>query len=202
MRTMGRVVWTVVVAGTALVLMAPAGIAGQSRAGGGPSGRDGKMRGPPRGPGLERMVDLATANRADLGLTEDQVQELQFLLREFDEVSSQADLAREEAREKLRSGELDREEMRSLRSEESEALRGLAEGFHHRIQGILTQPQQDQLTGIMIRSGRGGAGGRPAGRGPGARSKRGGFRGGGPNPGLASAGHCGRPPWAVSYPGS
>jgi Spy/CpxP family protein refolding chaperone len=202
MRTMGRVVWTVVVAGTALVLMAPAGIAGQSRAGGGPSGRDGKMRGPPRGPGLERMVDLATANRADLGLTEDQVQELQFLLREFDEVSSQADLAREEAREKLRSGELDREEMRSLRSEESEALRGLAEGFHHRIQGILTQPQQDQLTGIMIRSGRGGAGGRPAGRGPGARCKRGGFRGGGPNPGLASAGHCGRPPWAVSYPGS
>jgi hypothetical protein len=202
MRTMGRVGSIVLMAGTALVLMAPAGIAGQSRSGGGPSGRDGGMRGPPRGPGLERMVDLATENRADLGLTEDQLQELQSLQREFQEVSSQAYQAREEAREKLRSGELSREEMRSLRSEESQAFRGVAEGFHRRIQGILTQPQRDQLTGIMIRSGRGGAGGRPAGRGPGARSRRGGSRGGGPGPGLASAGHCGRPPWAVSYPGS
>ena len=133
------------------------------------------------------MVGLATENRQDLGLSEDQVLELESLLAEFQEVSSQADQAREEAREKRRSGELSREEMRSLRSEESEAFRAVAEGFHQRIQGILTQPQHDQLTGLMIRSSRAAAGGQPAGRGPGARSKRGGLRGAGPGPGVASA---------------
>ena len=187
MRIMGRVGWTVVVAGTAVVLMAPTGMAGQSPAGGGPPGRDGGMHGPPRGPGLERVVEVATGNREDLGLTADQVQELQSLLEEFEAVSAQAEQAREEAREMRRSGELSRDEMRSLRSEGSEGFRTLAEGFHERIQGILTQPQQDQLTGIMIRSGREEARRSSAGRRSGARSGRGGLRGARAASGFASA---------------
>lgn len=187
MKMMGRVGWIVVVAGMAVALMAPTGLAGQSRGGDGPPGRDGGMHGPPRGPGLERMVEVATGNREDLGLTEDQVQELQVLLEEFKAVSSQAEQAREEAREKLRSGELSREEMRSLRSEGSEGFRAVAEGFHQRIHGILTQPQQDQLTGIMIRSGREEARRSSAGRGSGARPGRRDLRGASAASGFASA---------------
>lgn len=159
-----------------VLLIAPAA-AGQGRAGCAWPARDGGfgMRGP-MGPNLGRVITVAMENRADLALTDDQMAELQVLLDEFEGVAEAAAESREKSREELRSGDLTREEMRERRSAESAAFREVAQQYHERFDGILSQAQRDQVRGIMVRTmtdGRGAArgGNRPgrpgAGRGTG-----------------------------------
>jgi hypothetical protein len=104
------------------------------------------------GPNLQRVVTVAMENRADLNLTEAQLDQLQLLLDDFQGAAAVAAEARERSMEQLRSGELTREEMRERRSVESAAFRETAQQYHGRLDEILSQAQRDQVHGIMMRN--------------------------------------------------
>lgn len=135
------------------------------------------FRGQSAGPHAGRSLDAIIENREVLGLTEDQLAQIQDLKATMDsEVAPLAEGIRE-LRDQIQAGEVDRNEgfrqLQALRGEmmiASAPLRG-------RVQEILTVEQHQRLQAAMRQSRPGPArGGALGGRGQG-RMGRGGFRG-------------------------
>ena len=171
--TMGTVV-------AALLLVAPAAA---QRPGSGAPDEPGRVRGQDLGgaPPIERSLGIALERRDSLGLSGEQVQQLEALRTEIREENS--DL-RDQMRE-LRDGALgDRGAVRDRMVEFREQARELREGRQGRFDDILSQEQRDRLGELMRRS----RPRHPDGRGRGGARGRG-FRSGvGPGPGGTGGG--------------
>ena len=171
--TMGTVV-------AALLLAVPA--AAQRPGPGSPDG-PGRARGRDVGgaPPLERSVGLALEGRDSLGLSGEQVQQLEALRTEIrDETTALRDQMRELREEALG----DRGAVRERMAEFQERARELREGQRGRFDDILSQEQRDRLGELMRRSGPR----RPDGRGRGGARGRGFRPGAGPDPGGTGGG--------------
>jgi Spy/CpxP family protein refolding chaperone len=146
-------------------------------------------------------VEMIMRMRAELELTEGQIQELDAIRQEVVQRRSahQAEMA--ELRSRLQAGEIEREAVRDAMEGRAEAMQEAADRERERIEAILNETQRETLeemaprTGALARRGRAGPradgfgmrGGGPRGARmfrPGMRGSRGGFSPG-PRQGFA-----------------
>lgn len=121
------------------------------------------------GAGLERAMNLLEANRSELGLTDEQMAQLEALAADLDVATEGVRRDQAALTAEIQSGAVSPEDARERRRQLAEEGRAAVEPFHERFEAILTEDQHEELRSLMRASMRGGRGGGMAfrsGRGP------------------------------------
>jgi len=144
---------------------------------GGQGGQRGQSRGMGMrgsGPKVEQSISMMLAKQEELGLTQEQVAELEGIRAQFQEASAPLREEQEAFSQKRRAGDVTPNEAEAARADWSERSQAALAPFRERVHGVLTEQQQGQMQELMRSNSRRGESGRGArGQGSGQRGGQG-----------------------------
>jgi Spy/CpxP family protein refolding chaperone len=158
-----------------------------------------------RGQGVEAIMRL----RERLGLSEDQIQQLDQIRQESVQRRTAHRAEMEELRSRVMAGQMEAAELRQLAQERQEAAQGTREAQRERVEAVLTDDQKAELENLRSEARAFQRGRRSVIRGRGVRGPRGGMgwggpgmNGRGPRPGMRGRGRIGPDGQDPGAPGS
>lgn len=101
-----------------------------------------------RGPGVEMIMRL----RERLGLSEDQIQQLDQIRQEAVQRRTAHQAEMEELRSSVRAGQTEATELRELVQQRQEAAQGIRDAERERVEAVLTEDQRTELENLRTQA--------------------------------------------------